>query len=669
MIKKTQINSILIRNENSFIPHSESEEFKSSENIFKSFKTINFFIGQNNSGKSRFLRILLDENKFYGYSLKDLNEEILNAHFKEWDQTGIGRELFQNGNLNARRIKFFKIFSTDQSGHFQKAISSDRPCPSISDLREIHRIIEEQLRNGSIRRYNNPQAQTVIEETKLIDKLKSELSELIKSGEDFNNLGKKKYYIPILRGMRRLTSDTLRVSFGNEEEKVNDIYEWLTKKEYFEKPNIGLNKNTEIFTGYSFYHQIRLHLLGDHEKRVLVKNFESFLSQNFFNGDDVALIPREDETDKINNKKVFIKIGNTDERPIHDVGDGLQQLIIILFPVFTNKERCLFFIEEPDLFMHPGMQKALVKAMLEHDQHQYFITTHSNHIIDHDPNLYDVATFHFSKKIIQNTENQKPEEKFIVKYCSGDNYSLMQDIGVKPSSVLLSNCTIWVEGITDRLYIKAYLEKFISDLDREKNKCGFNEEQINQIKTFKEDYHYSFIEYQGDGITHWDFNVSVEEENDKIKAIKACAHPFLIADGDAKEKTEKMREDLGSEAWYLTKGKEIENIVSSTVLKEWLPTLKSYNEDDIAKLNTLDENAYSISGIGIGQYLDNLIGKAILSEGKSGTLKNYYKKKLSEFTFKFINKEMKNPNSTFKLNNEQNSLCEKIIRHVLDNNK
>ena len=53
--------------------------------------------------------------------------------------------------------------------------------------------------------------------------------------------------------------------------------------------------------------------------------------------------------------------------------------------IFTEKERCLFFIEEPDMFMHPSLQRAFLEVLSEYDQHQYFITSHSNHFLDLSP--------------------------------------------------------------------------------------------------------------------------------------------------------------------------------------------------------------------------------------------------------------------------------------------
>ena len=82
---------------------------------------------------------------------------------------------------------------------------------------------------------------------------------------------------------------------------------------------------------------------------------------------------------------LFIKIGN-DERPIYDWGDGTQQLIIILFSLFIHKDEkdSLFFIEEPEIYLHPGILRKFIEVINSDvfPNHQYFITTHSNIVLD-----------------------------------------------------------------------------------------------------------------------------------------------------------------------------------------------------------------------------------------------------------------------------------------------
>jgi len=130
----------------------------------------------------------------------------------------------------------------------------------------------------------------------------------------------KRYYIPILRGIRPLDVDDQHKNFYGER----------TKWDYFRNGD-SLTDKMQIFTGLELYQSLKEKLLGEPEERKLVKEFEDFLSVNFFESKPVTLIPKEKSP-----KVVHIKIGNEPQFPIYDLGDGLQNLIICTFNIFTE---------------------------------------------------------------------------------------------------------------------------------------------------------------------------------------------------------------------------------------------------------------------------------------------------------------------------------------------
>jgi predicted ATP-dependent endonuclease of OLD family len=100
-------------------------------------------------------------------------------------------------------------------------------------------------------------------------------------------------------------------------------------------------------------------LLGNAVQRKIIADFQVFLRDYFFREyDSVLFIPKEAE------KILYVKIGN-DERPIYDWGDGTQQLIIILFSLFIHKDEkdSLFFIEEPEIYLHPGILRKFIEVI------------------------------------------------------------------------------------------------------------------------------------------------------------------------------------------------------------------------------------------------------------------------------------------------------------------
>lgn len=330
----------------------------------------------------------------------------------------------------------------------------------------------------------------------------------------------------------------------------------------------------EIVTGLGFYDEIKDMLLGTQKDRDTIKKFEEFLRENFFDNQLVTIIPRKDDD------VLFVKIGEMEEREIYNLGDGIQSIIIQTFPMFKYKDQtCWFFIEEPELYLHPAFQRILIDTMLNEERdHKFFITTHSNHLLDLTFDEKDISIFSMSLNS-KNTSQNSMNQDFIIEPVSLGNDSVLKNLGVRDSSVFLSNCTIWVEGITDIYYVRKYLELY-------QNKNLGN-------KVFKENIHFSFIEYGGNNITHWSF---LEKEENPISYERISKNIFVVVDRDdyreEKERggksteKEKRIDDLikkfGDEQFRLLPAREIENLIHPEVLYN---VLKEYEGENIEVKN------------------------------------------------------------------------------------
>ncbi|OPA24173.1 hypothetical protein BHL47_25795, partial [Bacillus cereus] len=440
-----------------------------------------------------------------------------------------------------------------------------------------------------------------------------------------------KVYIPTLRGLRIL-------------ENKDDYYLRRTKADYF-----GDKEQIDIFTGLSLYEEVKNLLLGNFEDREKVADFQEFLGRIFFDGQRVTLVPR------IGSEVLFVKIGEEKEYPIHKLGDGIQSIIIITFPLFKYRDKnLLMFIEEPELFLHPGLQRKLLEAMVNvsNSPVQYFITTHSNHFLDLTLDIDQISIYSFNKKL-ENSQTKEKGAKFIVENVSNEKNNVLEMLGVRNSSVFLSNCTIWVEGITDRYYLRHFLKIYINSMDK-----GFE---------IKEDFHYSFVEYSGNNITHWSFldeeGSDVESTYSSINVDRLCSRMFLITDKDGEKKLsrqEKLRKKL-KDQFYCLKCKEIENILSRQVL---LKVIADYEKVEVNNLKFKEEfTEKSYQNKYLGKFIDNKL--SIKSRrgafgSKSGTISD----KLS-----FCKKALSNIKSIEDLSCEAKDLCEKIYQFIKENNK
>jgi len=384
----------------------------------------------------------------------------------------------------------------------------------------------------------------------------------------------RRYYIPILRGMRHF----------DKKRSEENLFKNRTTEDYFS--NTSLPEKGDVFTGLELYQKLKVMLLGEPDERELIRSFEAYLSDKFFQQQKVTLIPKQGDT------VVHVKIGAERQYAIFDLGDGMQSLIICLFNIFAQRERCLFFIEEPDMCMHPSMQRAFLESLVDHNQHQYFLTSHSNHLLDMTLDYSNVSVFHFSKVV-------EPRTTFNIRVASSRDKNVLLDLGVRNSSVFLTNATVWVEGITDRLFLRAYMRKYVDELAiRDSNQAAI-------IGILREDYHYSFVEYQGATLAHWSFDPGDEEAN-RIKADYVCAHAFLIADGDISTKGDRKKvfRNMLGDRFLVLPVKEIENLIPPEILKV---VVQDQFERHEVSTDSISYKEYSKRTVKMGSYLDKLL--------------------------------------------------------------
>ena len=494
-------------------------------------KRLNFFIGKNNAGKSRFLRSLfLSKNNINTYTISPLKIEL--------------DEIISIDILNCTRA----VKTRDKRGSWS---SSDRTKTSNDDAA----IIKQSFEDIDTYKFNQEQYSSAITNFMIeIQSYKNQNDDLI-YGQFLDKLfdaqkpNKKydfinKYYIPVLRGMRYF-------HFDKKIDESKRPFIWRTMVDYFTNGDQDFRQNlsNSIITGEFFYEILTKFRNGQEHQWQIIEDYQNALSSYFFNNERVVIIPIHD------NNIPHIKIGNEPQFPISQLGDGLQQVIILTYEAFIKKDEThAFFIEEPELHMHAGMVRQLMNFYLNETKHYYFFTTHSNHLLDMADESDQVIIQKFVK---QPKENPKDGFDFKIYRCDRDR-DLLASLGVKPSSVYLANCTIWVEGITDRLYITKYMEKYLDEL---KNS---HEELYKKYRRFMPNYHYTFVEYAGSNLTHWSFSDDYADHlDDKGLSAKAVASEMLlIADGDIKTKPERVKAlqtELKKENYFILRCKETEN--------------------------------------------------------------------------------------------------------------
>lgn len=282
----------------------------------------------------------------------------------------------------------------------------------------------------------------------------------------------ERFYIPTLR-----SAISLRDESGNR--LTYDIFEVTTRQNY----HLENTKNLQIFTGNRLYDTLTVSRSGTTDVLARLRSFERFLGDAFFEGKPVELVPLYESFEE--GQHINVRVEGEVSRNLHNLGDGINTLIILLYQLFMAKPNSWVFIEEPELNLHPGLQRLFLRTLIENPtlkekQLVVFFTTHSNHLLrmtldDGSVASNDVSIFAFQQR-------EGDSNGFFVRPLVSEHHDALALLGVQNASVLLAQCGIWVEGVTDRHYLRAYLNAY-------QNSTEFQNERL---KRMREDTHFAF---------------------------------------------------------------------------------------------------------------------------------------------------------------------------------
>lgn len=228
--------------------------------------------------------------------------------------------------------------------------------------------------------------------------------------------------------------------------------------------------------------------------------------------------------------------------PLSNLGMGVHEVIIIAAAA-TILEKQVVCIEEPELHCHPLLQKQLLKYLKEKTENQYFISTHSAHLLD----TPDAAVFHVTLEDGQSRVELALSDRAKSYICD--------DLGYRASDLLQANCVIWVEGPSDRIHLNHWIR--------------------SKAPKLMEGLHYSIMFYGGRLLSH--LTADDPEVEDFISLRRLNRHISIVMDSDrTKEDADinqtkkRVRDELnkGPGFAWITEGRVIENYIPTDLLEQ-----------------------------------------------------------------------------------------------------
>lgn len=254
-----------------------------------------------------------------------------------------------------------------------------------------------------------------------------------------------------------------------------------------------------------------------------------------------------------NKWEIFLGEENKGPIALSASGSGLKTIILSLLnllvrPNYEGKSisKYIFSLEELENNLHPALQRNLfiyLENFATQNNCHIFLTTHSNVAIDIFGSSEHAQILHVTRGgdgVIGNTYSGE-----------ATGHGVLDDLGVRASDLLQANGLIWVEGPSDRVFLKKWID-------------------IWSKGELSEGRHYQFVFYGGSVLANIDASLPDNETREAIKAFKINRNFAFVCDSDRKHSNGSLKPrvatlisevaDTRALVW-VTRCKEIENYI------------------------------------------------------------------------------------------------------------
>lgn len=427
------------------------KNFKSFKSEKIEFRDLMIFIGENNAGKSNVLRALdlffTDTKTLAADFFNDTKEKIIiQVSFRD---------------LNDEAKKTFSKYLLDDG---ETVIVRKEYFVNEEEPQKLFAVILGEKFEG--------------------DKDKKDAVEILDKGEilPFNSIGKNYYwkpkpfgwsgvaagylpdflYVPAVKDIKEEAKITEKSRFGR---IVNAMLNSVLEDEELKKVN---EQFTKLLTGENESQDGRL---------AQLKEFEAMLSKKLsecMKGTTMKLDVAPPDIKDVFQSGTRILVNDGVLTPIETKGHGMQRSVIfVIFRAYADllkkeqnektKGRALIFgVEEPELYLHPQMQRtmfALLKEISKTDQ--IIFTTHSSFFVD--MTEYQSICIVLKRDLTEGTKVIQYQDEIFPESDDKKQFRLLVEFDPERNELFFGKKVVLVEGETEKAVFPLIAQKVNSD--------------------------------------------------------------------------------------------------------------------------------------------------------------------------------------------------------------